>query len=35
MTEGNDDKQAALTHAAHIFINVATDTTEHICITKW
>lgn len=34
MTEGNDDKQAALTNAAHIFIRLTTDTTLHICITK-
>lgn len=34
MTEGNDDKQAALTNAAHIFISLTKDTTLHICITK-
>lgn len=34
MTEGNDDKQAALTNAAHIFISLTIDTTLHICITK-
>lgn len=35
MTEGNDDKQAALTNAAHIFISLTTYIREHICITKW
>lgn len=34
MTAGNDDKQAALTNAAHIFISLTIDTTLHICITK-